>query len=181
MSQTSSISRLQELLPQLFQSTQLPGDLYLRCQLTPEVTALLSMAYVQESLLIPGEQITPIPNMSPSVVGLINSRDRVFCTIDLAQLLGLSSPLAYSRQYHAVVIRVSQFIDQQSTSEQTLLLGLVVNRIQGIIRVMSEQMRSPQENFLPTLTPYVQECVVDKDQQLPILNTGAIVKALHLD
>lgn len=180
MSQTSSISRLQELLPQLFQSTHLPGDLYLRCQLTPEVTALLSMAYVQESLLVPGEQITPIPNMSPFVIGLMNSRERVFCAIDLAQLLGLSSPLAYSRQYHMVVIHVSQFINQQSTSEQTLLLGLVVNRIQGITRVMSDRIRSPQGNFPLTLTPYVRECVVEKDQQLPVLDIGAIANAPHL-
>ena len=180
MSQTSSISRLQELLPELFRATQLPGDPYLRCQLTPEVTALLSMAYVQESLLVPGEKITPIPNMSAFVVGLMNSRDRVFCAIDLAQLLGLSSPSSYSRQYHIIVIRVSQFLDRQSAAEQELLLGLVVNRVQGITRVMSDEMRSPQGNLSPSLTPYIKGCVVEKDQQLLILDTGAIATAPHL-
>jgi positive phototaxis protein PixI len=180
MSQSSSLSRLQELLPQLFQSTQLPGDPYLRCQLVPEVSALLSMAYVQESLLVPGEKITPIPNMSPFVIGLMNSRDRVFCAIDLAQLLGLSSPYSYSRQYHIIVIRVSQFLDRQSASEQELLLGLVVNRVQGITRVMSDAMRSPQGNFPPSLTPYIRGCVVEKDQPLPVLDPGAIANAPHL-
>ncbi|NJO93299.1 MAG: hypothetical protein HC820_01080 [Hydrococcus sp. RM1_1_31] len=82
--------------------------------------------------------------------------------------------------FGAVVIRVSQFVDQQSTSKQELLLGLVVNRIQGITRVMSAQIRPPQGNFPPTLTPYVRECVVEKDQQLPVLDTGAIANAPHL-
>lgn len=187
MSQTSSISRLQELLPQLFQSTQLPGDPYLRCQLTPEVNALLSMAYVQESLLVPGEQITPIPNMPPFAIGLMNSRDRVFFAIDLAQQLGLSSPLVYARQYHTIVIRVSQFLSQPSVSDRELLLGLVVNRVQGITRVISDEMRSrsgaahsPQGDFPPSLTPYIRGFVLEKDQQLLVLDTGAIATAPHL-
>jgi positive phototaxis protein PixI len=180
MTDISSLSRLQELLPQLFQATQLPGEPYLRCQLTSEFSALLSMAYVQESLLVPGEKITPLPNMPAFVVGLMNSRDRVFCAIDLAQLLELSSPLTYLQQYHIIVVRVSQFLDRSSETEQELLLGLVVHRIQGITRVMSDEMRSPQGDFPPSLTPYIKGCVVEKDQQLTILDTGAIATAPQL-
>lgn len=176
MSQISSLSRLQELLPQLFQATQLPGDPYLRCQLTPEVNALVSMAAVQESLLVPGEHITLIPNMSPFVVGLMNSRDRVFCAIDLAQLLGLSSPSTYARQYHVIVVRVSQFLDRSSGSETELFLGLVVNRVRGILRIMSDEIRAPQANFFPSLMPYLQGTVANQDENLPVLDLSTIVK-----
>jgi hypothetical protein len=55
---TTSLSRLQELLPQLFQTHQLPGDVYLRLQLTAEITALLSVEQVKESILANAEQIT---------------------------------------------------------------------------------------------------------------------------
>lgn len=172
----SSVSRLQELLPQLFQSSQLSGKPYLRCQLTPEVSALISMEYVQESLVVPGEQITPIPKVSSFVIGLMNSRDRIFCAIDLPQLLKLSSPLTYSREYHVVVISLSQIIDQPSNSEQEPLLGLVVNQIQGITRAMSEEICSAPSDLSSSLTPYLQGWVVDQEQQLPVLDMATIVK-----
>lgn len=176
MSETSSISRLQELLPQLFQSTNLPGDAYVRFQLTPEVAALISMAYVQESSLVSADSITPIPNMPPFTLGLMNSQERVFLAIDLAQLLGLSSPSGYARQYHIIVVRVSQLIETEAASERELLLGLVVNRVEGMTRVMSDVIRSPQSDLPPTLTPYIQGCAVDKDLYLPIIDISSIVK-----
>lgn len=185
----STLSRLQELLPQLFQSSQLPGNSYLRCKLIPEMSVLLSMEYVWESLLVSGEQITAIPNMSPSVVGLLNSRDRVFCVINLAQLLGLSSPSIQSRQYHVVIVRVSQLLIQQSNSEQELLLGLIVNQIQGISRVMTEQLhlvnnvtkeKWTQKDFFDTITPYIKEYVIEKGQNLPVLDLKTIVNIPNL-
>ncbi len=171
----SSRSRLQELLPELFQSPKLQGDPYLRCELIPEVSVLLSMEYVQESLLVPGEKITPLPNMSPFVLGLMNSRDRVFCVLNLADLLGLSSPSTSAREYHMIVLRVSELMSQQSTSEQKLLLGMVFHQIQGVTRAMSEQMRSPQGNFPSSLTPYLGGEVISKGQHLPVLDLAKIV------
>jgi twitching motility protein PilI len=169
MSTTSSLSRLQELLPELFRSTQLTGDPYLRFGLTSELSALLSMEYVKESLLVAGENITPLPNMSGAVMGLMNSRDRVFCVIDLAQLLGLSPLSTYSRQYHTIVARIFQ-------AEKELLLGIAVNRVQGISRVISEEMRSPPRDFPPSLIPYLHGCLKDQEKHLPVLNIEAIVK-----
>jgi twitching motility protein PilI len=180
MSTSASFVRLQELLPQLSQSTQLPGNPYLRFQLTSGVTALLPMEYVQESLLVPEEYITPLPNMSEFVVGLMSSRDRVFCVIDLAQMVGISSPTAYARQYHVVVLHVSQFVSQPSTSGQELFMGMIVNRIQGITRVVPEVITSLQGNFTPSLTAYLCGSVMEKEQPLPILDTRAIATAPHL-
>jgi twitching motility protein PilI len=45
---------------------------------------------------------------------------------------------------------------------------------------MSDEMLSPQGNFPPSLTPYIRGCVVEKDQQLLILDTEAIATAPHL-
>lgn len=181
MSQTSSLSRLQELLPQLFQATELPGEPYLRCQLTPELSVVMSMEYVQESLLVPREQITPIPNMLASVIGLMNSRDRVFCVIDLAQLLGLSSP-TLCRQYHTVVISVSQFVGDNFTCEEELLIGLVFSQIQGLTRVLPETIhlpgdagQLPQEDLFYPLIPYVKAWVIEPEKKLPILDLANIV------
>ena len=70
--------------------------------------------------------------MPQSVIGIMNSRDRVFCVFDLAQLLGLPTKLFTPRQYQIIVL--------QTTSPTPVRLGLAVNTIQGIMRLASEQI-----------------------------------------
>ncbi|MDJ0597544.1 MAG: chemotaxis protein CheW [Crocosphaera sp.] len=173
---TSSLSRLEELLPQLFEAPQLQGEPYLRCQLTSKITALVSMEFVLESLLVPGEQITSLPNMSSFVVGLTTSRDRVFCVVDLPHLLGLTSPCSLLQTYQMIVLRISPLLSKPTNPNKELLLGLVVNRIQGVMRVMSEERVANQEDFPSQLTPYIQGSVIDSGTPLPILNLAAIVE-----
>jgi positive phototaxis protein PixI len=82
MELTSSLgTKLQELLPSLFESSQITGEVFLRFELIPDMSVLFAMADVQESLLVPAEQITLIPNMSESVIGLMGSRNHVFCVM----------------------------------------------------------------------------------------------------
>ncbi|MGF1541456.1 MAG: chemotaxis protein CheW, partial [Pleurocapsa sp.] len=88
---SSAASRIQANLQELFQANLAPGDAYIRFQLTSDMTALISMEQVQESLVIEAEKITPLPCMPESIIGIMNSRDRVFCVFDLAQLLSLNS------------------------------------------------------------------------------------------
>ncbi|MGK7958212.1 MAG: chemotaxis protein CheW, partial [Crocosphaera sp.] len=149
---TSSLSRLQELLPQLFETPNVQGEPYLRCQLTPKINGLVSMEFVQESLLVPGEQITFIPNMPSFVMGLMTSRDRVFFVIDLPHLMGLSSPCPLLQTYQIIVLRISSFISETTNPDQELLLGFVVPRIQGVIRVMSKQIVPSQPDISSELT-----------------------------
>ncbi|ELR97569.1 chemotaxis protein CheW [Gloeocapsa sp. PCC 73106] len=170
----SSLSKLQELLPQLFESTQLLGEPFLRFQLTPGIIALLSMESVQEALLVPVKFITRIPNVPSFVVGLVNSRDRVFFAIDLPEMLGLASPLTTSLHYHMITIQVSQLIS--SNPEQKICLGLIVNYIQGITRVNSDEKLSDQGNFSSSLTPHIQAVIAEKETLLPILSLASIIK-----
>ena len=63
MSSLTTTDRLQELLPQLFNTQKLEGDYYLRFQLTDEISGLINLKYVQESLTIKGDRITAVPNL----------------------------------------------------------------------------------------------------------------------
>lgn len=177
MSTSTPLSRLQELLPQLFQANQLRSEPYLRFQLTAEMTALFSMEQVKESLLVDAEQITPLPNLPDPVIGIVSSRNHVFCVIDLAQLLMLPSVVTSSQRYHIVVVGVSQSLSQPA-SESELLLGIAVERIQGITRLNSSKLQSPIANFPASLTPYLRGCV--GDEQTPVLDVRAIANALSL-
>lgn len=169
MNISSSASRIQANLQELFQAKLAPGDAYIRFQLTSDITALLSMEQVQESLVVEAEKITPLPSMPESVMGIMSSRDRVFCVFDLGQLLGLPSSLIAPQQYQIIVLEVSEIL----SSEQSLHLGLAVERLQNITRITSDKFQLPQD--LPaSLTPYVCGCTWENEQQLLVLD-GRII------
>ena len=171
----SSFSRLQELLPELFQAKQITGTSYLRGQLTPKINVLLPMISVQESLLINEEQITSIPNMPEYFVGLITSRDNVFALIDLPYFLGLTNQIVQSRRiYHSVIVRFSD----SSSSEKELLLGFVFHQIQGVTRIKSGQIQSIPPNLPSSLKPYLGGAITDQEQTLSVLDLTSIVNKI---
>lgn len=174
----SSLSRLQELLPALFKTPDLPGKLYLRCQITPEITPLISMEYVQESLSISREEITSIPNISPYYMGLMTSRDHVFFAVDLPQLLGFSPLSIYSRDYHIIIINISTFLDQSFSLEREIFLGLAVNQIESMIRLTKEQILPTQNTFSGSIISYVSGVMRQEDTLIPLLDLNKIVKTL---
>jgi len=145
------------------------------------------MEYVRESLLLEGNHITPLPQMSSFVMGLMTSRERVFSVVDLPQLMGFSPLPTYSRQYHVVVISVSPFLPKYSQDEE-IFLGLAVNQIEGITRMSTEKVSSLGEvqNLLEmdrighwfSLTPYLQGWVErENEKPLALLNLKSIVQA----
>ena len=173
MTTSSAASRIQANLQELFQAKLAPGEAYIRFQVTSEITALLSMEQVQGSLVIEADKITPLPNMPESVVGIMNYRDRVFCVFDLANLLTLPSSLISPRQYQIIVLEVSEIL----SAEQSLYLGLVVHRLQGITRLTTDRFQLPA-NLPANLTPYVRGYTWENEQQLLVLDGKAIANNL---
>ncbi len=174
---STSLSRLQELLPRLFQATQLPGQPYLRFLITEGMAALMSMEYVHESLMVPSEQITALPNMARSVLGLMSSRDQIFCLVNLAQLLGYPSTADTQRQYRVIVARVPQS-KYQVAIEGDALLGLAVPQIQGVARFTDDQLQGPTALCPSNLKPYViGTWQQDNRPESYILNPEALAQA----
>ncbi|MGL4881103.1 MAG: chemotaxis protein CheW [Waterburya sp.] len=170
MNTSSAASRVQAQLPEIFAEILTPGEAYIKFQLTSDITALLSMAQVQESLIVEVEKITPLPNMPESVIGIMNSRDRVFCVFDLAQLLTLSSRLFVPRQYQVIVL--------QTNSQQPIYLGLAVAQLQGIMRISTEQIRSSTTAFSSNIASYIYGEVQEANNTIPILDFHRILEAL---
>ena len=98
--------------------------------------------------------------------------------VDLFQLLGISS-LSWRQQYSLILLRVSELMSQPNYDSE-LLLGIAVDGIQGITRVVQEDCCSLQKDVLPNLNSYLSGWIIDKEQTLFILNLKAIVnKALQ--
>lgn len=174
MEKNQQQTRLQQLLPHLFESKSPIGKSYLYFQLLPTQSAVLPIEVVEESLLVSSSHITPIPNMAPSVLGLMSSRSRVFVAVDLAQLLQLPASTVASQQKHVIVVRMPNPTDKTAADEP--LLALVVNRVRGTLRVDPKKLNAPSSPSLPDLMPFVLGVVPKDDQQMPILDVNAIAR-----
>jgi len=168
MQKESAASRIQANIQELFKGKLAPGEPYIKFQLTTEITALLSMEQVQASLIVPAEKITALPGMSESIIGIMNSRDRVFCVYDLAHLLNLPTTLTASQQYQIVILEISQL----SSTDQKLQVGLAVEQIGGITRLATENFQQPT-NVPDCLTSHVLASVSDGSQQF-VLDVATI-------
>ena len=144
----TTTDRLKELLPQLFNDEKLEGSYYLRFQLTNDISGLIDLKYVRESLNIDGDRITAVPNLPEYVVGLMSSRNQVFLAVDLAHLVGLPPQTVNLRQYQTIVVQVSE-------SQEKNFFGLTVNNIQGISRRLPEQFSNDLKNVPDLLRPFV--------------------------
>jgi positive phototaxis protein PixI len=188
MTTNTTLTRLQQLLPELFQPLVVTGDLYLRFQLTPEIPALLPMARVQEALLVPATAISPLPNLPDFTIGMMNARDRVFCVVDLSQLLGLSPIPTNPRDYQVVVIQLSATepesiaerlqgrIDPSSSSGEPSL-GLAVRRVRGFARFESQNLQLSAQDVPECLQPHLLGCFIEANEQILVLNPVTIATA----
>jgi twitching motility protein PilI len=140
-----------------------PGERYLKFYLTEQVPTILPMEYVQEVLMIPARRITPMPNMSECIVGLLNHRNKVVWAIDLAQVLSLQVLDSNIAQYNVILIQINQ-----------MTLGLLVPEVQGIHYFTPDLVQSPKELVTSALIPFLQGCIVQEQELLLVLNAEAI-------
>ena len=170
MSTSTPASRIQANLQELFKGNSGSGNPYIKFRLTPEISALLSMERVQETLIVEAGQVTPLPSMPESVIGMMNSRDRVFCVFDMAQLLTLPSSLITPRQYQIIVL--------QTISPTPIQVGLAVSNIQGIIRLPIEQIKSSIDAVSSKIAPYIFGVVQQENTIIPVLEFERILQSL---
>ncbi len=170
MSNLTTTDRLKELLPQLFNTQKLAGDYYLRFQLTDEISGLLDLKYVQESLTIQGDRITAVPNLPEYIVGLMSSQNQVFLALDLAHLAGLLPETVNLRQYQTIVVKIDS-LENSDRADDINLFGLTVKKIEGIARILPDDFISITENVPNSLQPFIKSAVVQKSK-----NVGSTVK-----
>ena len=147
---------------------QVVGNIYVKVQLDKYTSAILSMDYVQEVLIVPTSRISPMPNMPHCILGLLNRRNRVLWVIDLAQVLNLSLD-TNAQQYHIVIILVNQ-----------VSLALVVQEVKGVIRLTPDCIQSSIEQGCSDITDYIHGWVVQAQETLMVLNADAIAHSPNL-
>ena len=191
MSTLTTAARLKQLLPELFSQQKLEGDYYLRLQLTQKISILIELAYIQESLIVPAEQITAIPNLPDYILGLMTSRSQVFLSVDLAQAIGFAPETFALRQYSTVVIKTNlteddremlqdrdfysrspsvQAVSRSHEPQQLELLGCSVRKILGISRLSPAAFEPIKEALPHPLSSIVKKRVVEQNQSSFLLD-----------
>ena len=144
------------------------GELHLRCQLTSGTELAFAAAGIAEVMSVSAEQITPMPNVSPLLLGALNFRGKVIWVADLGQFLGDSQPLNSDRNDLPILA---------ITDGQDTVLAVAVHTVVGMEWLEKDSLQTaagcPEE-----MAPFVLgEWAADADQTLRLLDPGAIIRS----
>jgi len=139
------------------------GNAHLKFYLTEDMPAIFTMQHIQEVVVLPTQQLTPMPNMHPAMLGLMNRRSRVLWVADLARLIGLPYLDAMTQNYSLILIQVGH-----------VALGLAVHRLDGMLSLNRAAIQSPVGRVAAELTPYMRGCVRQDKEITMVLDVEAI-------
>lgn len=152
-----------------FQEIQTPeGELYLRFYLSSGDEFALPATAIREVIEAGFEEITPIPNVSPLLLGTLNLRGRVIWVADLGQLLGDPNPLKTDRSEISVI----------AVEESDTILGLAVDRIGDTDWLDVKSLRAPTD-VTKSMEPFLLgEWVFGEESPriLRLLNQGEMIR-----
>jgi purine-binding chemotaxis protein CheW len=152
-----------------FQELESPeGELHLRFYIPSGTEFALPATGIREVLSPSPDRITPVPNVSPLLLGTLNVRGRVVWVADLGQFLGDAATLNTDRQEISVI----------AVEDQDILLGLAVDRVVGMEWLDVEQLQlpaNPPDSVAPFLKGEWQ--IDDVGKCLRLLDQIAILRS----
>lgn len=125
--------RGQDQAPEFQELDSPEGELHLRFYVPSGDEFALPATGIREVMSHPPDRITPIPNVSPLLLGTLNVRGRVIWVADLGQFLGDATPLSTDRPDIAVI----------AVEDQDTMLGLAIDRIVGMEWLDVEEVQMP--------------------------------------
>lgn len=153
-----------------FQELETPeGELHLRFYVASGAEFALPATGIKEVIESPPDRITPIPNVSPLLLGTLNIRGQVIWVADLGQFLGDSVSLNTDRPEIPVI----------AVEDQEAMLGLAVNRIVGTEWLDIEEVQMPTD-VPDSMAPFLRgEWVIDPnaDRKLRLLDQVSILRS----
>ena len=135
------------------------GELHLRfCLASGEACAFPAMGIAEVMYPTP-DQIAPIPNASPLLLGTINLRGRVIWVADLGQLLGDSGVLKTDRATIPVI----------AIEDQEQIIGLAIDSI-GEMDWLDVEQLTVQQPTSDSMAPFVQAQWVPENESKILVN-----------
>ncbi len=153
-----------------FQELESPeGELHLRFYVASGNEFALPATGIREVISPSPDRITPVPNVSPLLLGTLNVRGRVVWVADLGQFLG--DPMALNTDRPEVPVI--------AVEDQDIMLGLAVDRIVGMDWLDIEEIQMPT-NVPDSVAPFLRgEWLLDNqtNKYLRLLDQVAILRS----
>ncbi|MCS6813578.1 MAG: chemotaxis protein CheW [Cyanobacteria bacterium] len=146
------------------------GELYLRFYVPSGNEFALPAVGIREVIQQAPDRLTPIPNVSPLLLGTLNVRGQVIWVADLGQFLGDTSSLNTDRGEIPVI----------AIEDQDAMLGLAVDRLLDMEWLDVEQLRMATSNVPDSMAPFLRgEWLVDETSGkcLRLLDQVAILRS----
>jgi positive phototaxis protein PixI len=152
-------------------ATSIQTEQFLSFNLTSTIQAMLPTQQLTEILNLSFNQIVPIPDMAPQIMGVCNWRGEVLWLVDLGYLLG-SEPLFSHRRPGCKAIVVQY---------QGHTLGLVVSQVKQMIWCDLTQVQALPETQLTTeLSTCLQGYwLTPQHETLLVLDSDVLVDFFH--
>jgi twitching motility protein PilI len=151
-----------------FQELESPeGELHLRFHVPSGDEFALPATGIKEVLSPSPDRITPVPNVSPLLLGTLNVRGRVVWVADLGQFLGDGVTLNTDRPEVQVI----------AVEDQDLMLGLAVDRLLEMQWLDVDELQMPT-NVPDGVAPFIRgEWVLGPDRFLRLLDQVSILRS----
>jgi purine-binding chemotaxis protein CheW len=153
-----------------FQELQSPeGDLHLRFLVGADWEFALPAIGIREVVSASPDRITPVPNTSPLLLGILNLRGQVIWVADTSQFLGSSTPLNTDRSEISVI----------AIEDEDAIIGLAVDQVLGMEWLQADQVRLSTD-APDSMAPFLRgEWVLDPDQNqcLRLLDPVSILRS----
>ncbi len=104
--------------------------------------------------------LTPIPNVPNWVLGVANLRGDIISMVDLRTFLGLES-LPYRQDSRMLVAQ---------TSREDMTVGLIIDQVNGISYLPSDQIETPTAPIEDQITPYLRGVYEQNGNLLVVLS-----------
>lgn len=142
------------------------GEAYLKFLLDPKTPIVVPMKQVQEVLVLSANRLTPMPNLPACIIGLMNRRSRVLWVVDLTRMLGTPALDLNSQQHSLVIMRPTN-----------ISLGVVVQQVEGMVWLTSEQIQPPPSHVPSSLLTYLRGCVLQEQEIWFVLDAQSVFQA----
>lgn len=157
----------QDQAPELQEIETPEGELHLRFFITAEGEFALPATGIRRIIEYAPDHITPVPNVSPLLLGTLNEQGRVIWVADLGQFLGQAKPMNTDRAEIPVI----------AVEDQGTMLGLAVHQIVGTDWLNLDELKvsaTPSDSIAPFLKG---EWALENSKALRLLDHIAILRS----
>ena len=157
----------QDQAPELQEIETPEGELHLRFFITENEEFALPATGIRRIIEHAPDHITPVPNVSPLLLGTLNQQGRVIWVADLGQFLGYAKPMNTDRAEIPVI----------AVEEQGTMLGLAVHHVVGTDWLDGDALKATT-NPADGMAPFLKgEWALEADKSLRLLDHIAILRS----